>query len=118
MEHGDRAVNVAALMARLEGDRELLAELVTLYVEDEAGQLAELERAVERRDAEAVRRAAHALKGVVSNFSAPFAEAAAFALEMAGRHGQLSSAPALVATLRLELGRVRDALMALCAGPA
>lgn len=112
---GERAVDVDALMARLEGDRELLAELVALYLEDEASQVSQLERAVESRDAEALRTAAHALKGVVANFSAPRAQAAAFALEVTGRHGDLSAAPALLIALRAELSRVREELTALCA---
>jgi len=104
------------VLGRLNGDRELLAELAVLYLEDEPSLIAELEAAVGRGDAEATRRAAHAIKGSVANFAAAPAQAAALALENAGRGGELSSAPALLDTLRTELAAVRQAMSNLAAG--
>jgi HPt (histidine-containing phosphotransfer) domain-containing protein len=110
MKTGDRVVDVPALMDRLEGDMELLKELVALYVEDEPGLLAEIDRAIEGGDADGVRRAAHTLKGAVSNFCAPAAQAAALELETAGRAGVLDGAPAALARLRDVLDKVRAEL--------
>lgn len=45
------------------GDRDLAAELVTLFATDAARILAELDRALAARDMPAVRAAAHSLKG-------------------------------------------------------
>lgn len=104
------AVDLAAVMARLGGDRELLGELAGLYLEDEPGLLAQLEAAVARGEAEGIRRAAHAIKGSVANFAAARAQAAAFALEQAGRHGDLAPAPALLDALRTELALLRREL--------
>ncbi len=104
------AVNLAAVMARLGDDRELLAELAGLYLEDEPSLLEQLEAAVARGEAEGVRRAAHTIKGSVANFAAARAQAAAFALEQAGRADDLASAEALLDTLRAELTLVRQEL--------
>lgn len=109
-------VDLAAVIARLNGDRELLAELAALYLEDEPAMLGQLETAVGKGDAEGVRRAAHALKGSVANFAAARAQAGAFALEQAGRNGDLGGAPALLDLLRTELAAVREALAGLAAG--
>ncbi len=103
-------VDLAAVMDRIGGDEGLLREIVGLYVEDEPRLLAEAAAAVRDRDADALRRAAHTLKGAVSNFSAPGAWSAAQALEYAGRDARLDEAPALLAALRAELARVREAL--------
>ncbi len=110
MDAGNRLVDVPALMDRLEGDRVLLKELVDLYVEDEPSQLAEIARAIEARDGEALRRAAHTLKGAVANFCAPSAQAAVLALETVGRTGALDEAPAALARVTGLLARVRAEL--------
>jgi HPt (histidine-containing phosphotransfer) domain-containing protein len=109
----DDIVNVAALMDRLEGDRELLRELVGLYLEDEPGLINQIVTAVAAGDAPSLARSAHTLKGSVGNFCAPAAQAAAAALEVAGREGRLAEAPALLERLSAELDRVRRALRAL-----
>jgi two-component system, sensor histidine kinase and response regulator len=112
----DEAIDVRALMDRLEGDGDLLKELVGLYLEDEGGLLDEIAGAVRERRADALSRSAHTLKGSVGNFCAPAAHAAAAALEAAGREGRMDETAALFEHLVLELGRVRAALRALVAG--
>jgi len=107
---GGSAVDAAALMARLEGDRELLAELVELFMADGRVLIERIENAVAGSDPEAVRRAAHTLKGAVANFCAPAAVSAALALETAGRNHQLSDARALLDRLRHEIDAVAAAL--------
>jgi two-component system, sensor histidine kinase and response regulator len=110
------SIDVAALMDRLEGDRDLLKELVGLYLDDEKGLIDEIAAAVRDREADAIRRAAHTLKGSVGNFCAPSAHAAAAALEAAGVDGRLDDAPALFERLLAELGRLRAAFRALVEG--
>lgn len=103
-------VNLVEMMERLGGDEELLRELVGLYVEDEGRLLEEIDRGIAVGDATAVRKAAHTLKGAVSNFCAPRAHAAAQALEYCGRDNRLEEAPALRAALGDALTRVRTVL--------
>jgi len=115
VEHGDVVMDLDAVLERLGGDRELLAELATVYLEDEAAQIAQVEAAVTGGDPEGVRRASHAIKGSVANFGAGRAQAAALALEMAGRDNGLSNAPPLLDALRRELAALHDALSDLAA---
>jgi CheY-like chemotaxis protein len=58
------------LLERFGGDRELLADVVRLFVEDCPARLEAIERAVASRDAERVRFEAHGLKGAAGNLSA------------------------------------------------
>jgi HPt (histidine-containing phosphotransfer) domain-containing protein len=112
----DDIIDVPALMDRLDGDRDLLRELVGLYLEGEQGLLDQIAAAVRVRDADALRRAAHTLKGSVANFSAASAQAAAEALEAAGRDGRLDEGPVLLDRLVAALDRTRVALRGLIDG--
>ncbi len=56
------------LLARLEGNAELCAELIDTFLKESPQTLSEVESAIARRDAKAVARSAHALKGAVANF--------------------------------------------------
>lgn len=106
------------VLENLGGDESLLAEVSGIFIADWPENLARLRAAVAAGDAEAVRRAAHAVKGAAGNFSAERAVQAARTLEFAGRDGDLSQAPqlldetvaaveALVAALKTELGDPR-----------
>ena len=55
---------------------------------------------MERRDAGALLEAAHALRGSVANFGATRAVAAALRLELMGKAGDLTVAPAALADLQ------------------
>jgi two-component system, sensor histidine kinase and response regulator len=113
MNSAAMVIDEPALMERLEGDRQLLKELADLYLEDEPGLLAQIERSLQAGDAELLRRTSHTLKGSVSNFCAPLAQSAAYALECAGRNGTLEPAPELLEQLRAVLERVRADLESL-----
>src|SRR5258706_5552352 len=55
------------LLARVEGDRDLLRELVAIFAEEAPLQLSAIRAAVWKGDAAAVAWAAHALAGCASN---------------------------------------------------
>ena len=107
-----------AALERLGGDEELLAEVVGLFLADTPGQVAEIRRAVEARDAELLRRAAHTLKGAAGYVGGVPAAEAAHALEMIGASGDLAAAPAALLTLEHEAGRLLAALDAAAPQPA
>jgi two-component system sensor histidine kinase/response regulator len=66
------------LVRRLHGDAELAAEIVRLFTDECPGLLDDIRVAIDRRDARAVRRAAHTLKGAAATAAAVgIAEAAA-----------------------------------------
>jgi two-component system sensor histidine kinase/response regulator len=71
----------AALLARVEGEHQLLAELVTQFLKEYPRMLEQIREALDRQDARAVERAAHTLKGSVGNFGAKGTFEAALEME-------------------------------------
>ena len=55
---------------RIDGDVDLLKEVVEIFLQDTPGLLADLYTAIKHGDAESVERAAHTLKGATANISA------------------------------------------------
>ena len=76
------------VLARVGGDRALLAEISRLFVDDAPRHLERIRQAIDARDAESLRRAAHGLKGAAANFDAEGVVDAARALEEIGRTAQ------------------------------
>jgi two-component system, sensor histidine kinase and response regulator len=110
------SIDLAALMDRLAGDRELLQELIGLYLDDEQALIGRVAGAVAAADPVGLARSAHTLKGSVGNFCAPAAHGAVAALELAGREGRMSDAGPLFDRMIVELDKVRAALRDLAAG--
>ena len=105
-------------LARVEGDRAFLADLVQIYLEESPAMLAAIQAAVAANDPKALQHAAHTLKGSVGNFGATAAFAAAFVLEGMGRQEEISGATAALAVLKQELARLQPALAALTLEPS
>jgi CheY-like chemotaxis protein len=99
------------VLARVEGDRGLLAELVDIFRAESPGLLANLRQKVEAGDARGVQEAAHAIKGTVGNFGAPAASEAARALEVMGKDGSLAGAGACMARLEVEVEHLQRSLV-------
>lgn len=91
---------------RLEGDRELLAELIGIFLDTAPDLLARVREACSREDAPGLERAAHALKGALSNFGATEAVAAAFAVEDSARQGNAAATRPDVEALEEHLARL------------
>lgn len=106
------------VLARVEGDRELLAELLDLFAAETGRLLADLREGVAAGDAAGVERAAHALRGCVGNFGAPGASRLALELEWRGREGDLAGAAALLEELAAEVAELAAGLARLAAGAA
>jgi signal transduction histidine kinase/DNA-binding response OmpR family regulator len=103
----------AAALAQVEGDAELLAELVALFNEDCPRLMDEIRDAVTGSEAQGLTRAAHALKGAAANFSATRVVTLARQLEEMGKSGQLTGAQVIYADLDAEVGQLSQALEAL-----
>jgi signal transduction histidine kinase/DNA-binding response OmpR family regulator/HPt (histidine-containing phosphotransfer) domain-containing protein len=108
---GDTAsLDTAALRRRLLNDDQLIRALLTVFLGDCPPQLTELERTVEQRDATAIRRVAHALKGAAGNISAPRLFEAARLLEEMGAAGRLENVESCLQHVRTEAGAVLEAV--------
>lgn len=108
--NGDQIFNLGEALARADQDRELLHAMAELFVEHGPKDLAEIKRALDARDAAAVGRSAHRLKGAVLQFSAPAVLEAAKRMEEAGKAGDVTAAADLCGELEAELSRLIDAL--------
>ena len=91
------------LLERVGGDRKALVRIVRTFRADYPKQLVLLRDAVAAGDAAGLRRAAHALKGAVSNFAAAPATEAAMALQAMGDRQDLGAARGALVRLELEL---------------
>jgi HPt (histidine-containing phosphotransfer) domain-containing protein len=106
MPRDQEPIDTVSALARVEGDVELLHELVALFLKDLPKVLTTLREAVMAGDASGIERAAHKLKGSVGNFAAQPAFEAALKLEILGRDGRLSEAEPAFAQLENEITRL------------
>lgn len=92
-----------ALLERVDGDLGFLDETVQMLEADGRSLMREVRAALAARDAAAVGRAAHTLKGMISNFCSETAQAAALEVEKAGKGGDLPAAASAADALAREL---------------
>ena len=107
---GKPSFDEAELRARVAGDEQLMADVVRLFLDDCPVRLAEIKEAIDKRDAAALKAAAHALKGAAGNLSAPGLFEAAFVLERLGAESRMDAAQAAWRVLSGEAANVVDAL--------
>jgi len=110
MSGTDVVFDQADLMDRVDDDLEFLEETVAMLEEDSPALLQAVRDATEARDADALASSAHALKGMLANFCAPAAVAAALALETMGRQQQLAESLTAMQQVETEVPRLLDAL--------
>ena len=84
-------IDEADLVTRLHGDAELAAEIVRLFTQECPALLDGIRKAMDERDAIAVRRAAHTLKGAASTAAAGGLAEAAALLEVLAAEGDLDA---------------------------
>jgi len=89
-----------------DGDPDFLAEIVNLFLETYPVLLSEIETAVLEKDAAALGRAAHTMKGAVANFGARAVVDQAKELEMMGKSGDLASADDAAQSLRALMNKL------------
>lgn len=113
---GAHALDRELALSRIGGDLELLQEIALLFLSDSSRMLDEIQKAVAARNAGALDRAAHTLKGCVSNFGAQGLYNAALALERMGRSGDLSAMEPTFQRLRGEILQLETDLKELTVG--
>ena len=100
-DHG--VIDIADFKMRVGGDQGLMNDLIHLLLADAPELAAATRKAALEKDNQALKDAAHKLKGSVATFSAPRAYQAACVLEEMGAGGDLSQAIGAVETLQGEL---------------
>lgn len=111
---GASFIDVDELMARVDGDRELIAELTEIFQEDYPKQLRLAREALVLNDAAAVRRIGHSLKGALANLGATNASSLAASIEAMGKAGDLARLHERLAEMQVVLADVANRLQSLC----
>jgi PAS domain S-box-containing protein len=100
----------AAFLEGLGNDTTLARRLIDLFIENSAGLVDDVRVAIADADTDRLRKAAHKLKGSVSNFPAGAARDVTAQMEAIGFDGDLDAATALLPLLEREIDRLRDLL--------
>lgn len=87
-----RAFDRAHALRQVEGDRELLQNMIDAFSRQAPRLLQDLQAGLAERNSQSVERAAHKLKSSIGNFGAAQAVEAALRLEILGRDGKLADA--------------------------
>jgi two-component system sensor histidine kinase/response regulator len=111
-------IDRVSLLERVEGDQELLTEMVHLFQEDAPNLLAAMRDALQRADMPLLERSAHSLKGAASNLSAGAAAAAAMQLELNAKNRDAESARGSLVEVERAVKQLLPALAELCQGVA
>ena len=89
---GDAPLDFERALAEFEGNREFLSGLLERFLESVRNQLGTIREALDRADAEILRREAHAIKGGAANLAAAELSSAAAELEKTAKSGSLGEA--------------------------
>ncbi len=104
------ALDEARALHCVDGDAELLQELIAIFQDECPRWQADIHDAIVRQDATQLRIAAHTLRGAVTNFGATAAHDAAQRLETMGRDAQWAGAVETETALKSALFRLQSAL--------
>ncbi len=109
--HAGQALDKSQILDRVGGDKDLLKEVVALFLDDCPKLIEQMREAIQKSNPGGLQKAAHTLKGSVSNFGATFAVQAALDLETMGKTGNLGGAAGALVLLEKEIDRVREELI-------
>ncbi|MBU8920222.1 MAG: Hpt domain-containing protein [Bacteroidales bacterium] len=76
----------------LDGDKEMITEIIEGYFDDMAGRMDEMVVAILSCDAELIHRTGHSIKGASANIGAKEASSVASEIEKAGKAGNIEKA--------------------------
>ena len=108
---GGRVFEIESVLKRLGQDRRIFENLVEFYIEDCPTLLEQVRAALRESDAKAIALAAHSLKGLAANFSAPDAVKVAAIVEKAGYDRELATVAESIEPLEREFARLTSALL-------
>jgi hypothetical protein len=96
-------VDLDIALTHVDGDRQLLAELSAMFLQDYPHLLAEARESILQNDHSGLERAAHTLKGRLAFFGIPDAREKLLELEMMGRGNDLARAREALAEIESAL---------------
>ena len=99
-------LQLSVALRRVDGDLDLLQELVKTFQEDLPERIQRLRAAIDRGDSQETARSAHSLRGSLGILAAQQAQSLATELETLAAEGRLDEAARLYPTFESELGRL------------
>jgi two-component system sensor histidine kinase/response regulator len=108
------SVYTEELLDRIDDDRAFLSELLAVFRADYPIQIRRAYQAVAEKDAPALGKVGHALKGTLENLAAPTASRIAGEVESMAKNGDMALATFRIADMENELVSVIHALERLC----
>lgn len=106
----DLVLDIDGALERIGGDKDLLRELASIFIEDAPPLLNRLSATLAEQDCERAQHYAHGLKGIAANVGGVRLEHLALRIENAARDGDLASAGDGIDRLDAELTRLIEAL--------
>lgn len=97
------------VMERVDGDIELLMEMIELFITDYPKLMSKIKNAIIQKDSRELERNAHTIKGSVGNFAADSVYGIALSLEIMGRNDDMTDAEEAYAKLEREMERLIQA---------
>jgi two-component system, sensor histidine kinase and response regulator len=91
-EKNGHEINLDTAMAHVDGDRELLAELSAMFLEDYPALIEEMKTSILNRDTSTLERIAHTLKGRFAFFGVQSGSSQVVELERMGHDKNLAGA--------------------------
>ena len=103
---GTNAFDIDAALKHVEGDRDLLDEIVRIFADQCPRTMYEIQNAIRAADLSILERAAHSLKGSASNLCAAGVTQAAAELEESARSGDSSRSREQLEALESEVEKL------------
>jgi histidine phosphotransfer protein HptB len=102
--------NLTATLEQIDGDRDLFAALVSLFVSQAEADMAGIRQGLKQGDSQEVMKRAHRLKGSALQFHATSLHEATQRLEAVARRGVMAEAAAVTVTVEERLACLMQAL--------
>jgi len=102
----DSALDWEGALRTTGGDKELLREIMTAFLDEGPKLITDLQKASDEGDAARLRRAAHTLKGSMTYFCAERARDLAYQLESMGKNGELANTSETATQLAAEIKKL------------
>ncbi len=106
----NRTFDKDEILKRFDGDKDFLAELVEIFVNDVPEQLSKIKEDVDNRNGKGLEKSAHKLKGAIVNFEEKTAFETALQMELMGKKNKLDGVEEAYDTLVKEIEYLVDAL--------
>ena len=109
----DEIIDVPEFMDRVQEDKDLLKELLDIFVEDFDQKRVKLTEAVATKDFETIKSIGHSIKGASGNISAKFVRAVCIKLETRGMEKNDSGLEDLLKDLDREYDALKKRIVTL-----